>query len=550
MSTNLNILILFFILTIGTGLGKVRIRGFSLGPSGVLLVALIFGHFNYKVSPELLDLGILLFVYNSGLQAGPRFFRTFTYTGRNFILLGCLPVIFAFVTTLIIYYCFDLPKDLLVGIFSGALTDTTAMASSIDTFERNNNLVLLSNSLKQESSSNISIGYTMTYPLSMLSLVLLMQILPRIKRFNILEEESKWLEQKALVEPPILIKQFKVTNPNCHLKSVRNLIPFTDRQVTFSHIYREKNTIPINPELKLQLGDIVTVVAKDNDLENMKVLLGEIVDIPLEIGRNISVRDIEVSEATITNKSLSDLKFYQNYKVLVTKIKRQGVEIVPRGNSILDFGDYIRVIGESADVEEFEKLINSKNSKVNEVSMLPFLIGILLGGVIGLIPISITPLGIEIRLGLSGGAFLVSLIIGHFGKFRSISFYVPPAAKNLCRELGLILFLAAAGTHAGSEFTAIFLSQQGLVVVASGLAITLTCLISSLLISLWVLKANLLSTIGMVCGCMSNSSGLSVAREKSDSDLSNISYASVYPIALIMKIIMAQILLAIFRFIP
>jgi putative transport protein len=253
------------------------------------------------------------------------------------------------------------------------------------------------------------------------------------------------------------------------------------------------------------------------------------------------------------------MKAWERYTVVITRIRRQGQELVPGGSATLEMGDNIRVVGDRQAVEAFVKLVQGSARRADETNLLPFLIGLLLGVAVGSIPVNLPggfgAEGIQVKLGAAGGAFLVSLLVGHFGGIplgpagkdnRWSRLYVPNAAKNLARELGLILFLAGAGINAGAHFIEI-LQQQGPTLLLAGMVVTAGSVIAGLLVMHFGYRLNVLSTMGSLCACMTNPPGLGATNNQTETDLPTIAYASVYPVALIFKILLAQVLVEVLQ---
>ena len=230
---------------------------------------------------------------------------------------------------------------------------------------------------------------------------------------------------------------------------------------------------------------------------------------------------------------------------MITRIRRQGLELVPTGGATLEMGDTIRVVGDRDATEAFVKLVQGAPRRVDETNMVPFLIGLLLGIAVGSIPVNL-PNGMTVKLGMAGGAFIVSLLIGHFGRIGPFRMYVPAAARNLSRELGLMLFLAGAGVNAGAHFIEV-LQERGWILLAAGALITILSALSGILLMHFYYRMNLLSTMGALCACMTNPPGLGAANAQTETDLPALSYASVYPVALIFKILLAQGLVEVLR---
>ena len=528
-------LVLFLILALGSWLGQLSFRGLALGGAGVLFVALAFGHFGASVPKVVMDLGLLLFVYAVGITAGPRFFRTFRRHGIRYVVIAFAVAFTGALATVGVAFLFDLPYDLATGLYTGALTITPGLAAAIDVAER----------AVPGSGSVISVGYGVAYPFSMIGVVLLVQFLARLLRRSVPMEEQSWLKEKQAESPELSVRQFRVTNPNVDGKTVSEVNPHRMARANISRIKRGEAVFAARPDAQLQSGDVVMVVGPDEELEKMHLILGAEANERMDVNVNVLSIDVEVAEDTMSGKTLAEMRLWERYTVVITRIRRQGMEIAPAGNITLEMGDQIRVVGDRDAVEAFVKLVHGAPRKHEETSMVPFMIGLVLGIALGSIPISL-PNGMTVKLGMAGGAFIVSLLVGHFGKIGPFRMYVPAAAKNLSRELGLMLFLAGAGTTAGAHFVEILQKQGWQLVLAAILIIVASVLVGVLLMDR-VYHMNLLATMGALCGSMTNPPGLGAASAATETDLPALSYASVYPVALIFKILMAQLLVEVLR---
>ena len=539
-------LVLFAILVIGLGLGRLSLRGVSLGSAGVLFAAMLFGHFGLSIPKGVMELGLLLFVYAVGLQAGPRFFRTFRRHGMQFVILGLVTAGTGALLTLGIARLLRLPYELASGLYTGALTCTPALAAAIEAVER----------LAPGTSSTVSVGYGIAYPFSMVGIVLLMQFLPALLRRDIQQEEQRWQQEKQLETPELQTRQFLISNPNCDGKRVSEINPNRMTLANISRVKRCEQVFAATPDLVLKQGDVVMVVGPEVELEKMRLLLGEERHERMDVNANVLSVDVDVTEPSLTGKTLAEMKAWERYTVVITRIRRLGQELAPSGSATLEMGDNIRVVGDRQAVEAFIKLVHGSQKHADETNLLPFLIGLLLGVALGSIPINLpggagTP-GIQVKLGAAGGAFLVSLLVGHFGGIplgkgnRWGRLYVPRAARILSRELGLILFLAGAGINAGAHFLEI-LQQQGMELLLAGMLVTIGTAAAGLLTMHIGYRMNMLSTMGSLCACMTNPPGLSAASNQTETDLPTIAYASVYPVALIFKILMAQVLVSLLQ---
>lgn len=528
-------LVLFLILTLGVWLGQRSLRGFSLGPAGVLFVALVFGHLGFQVPREVTELGLLLFVYAVGLAAGPTFFRAFRRHGINFVIIALAVSGVGALMTLAVAYFLKLPYALASGLYTGALTNTPALAAAIATVER----------LDPGNSASVSVGYGIAYPISMVGIVLLVQFLPRLTRTNLKTEEQRWEADKKSESPGLEARQYRITNPNCDGKTVSEVNPHRLTRANISRIKHVEQVFAATPESVLHMGDIVMVVGTPEELQKMQLILGEETHERMDVNANVLALDIEVLEEKMTGKKLGEMRMWERYTVVITRIRRQGQEIAPSGNITLEMGDSIRVVGDRSAVEEFARLVHGAPHKADETNMLPFLAGLLLGILLGSITIAL-PNGITLKLGSAGGAFLVSLLIGHFGGIGPFRLFVPPAARAVLRELGLILFLAGAGVSAGTVFLET-LSQYGASLLVGGALVTASAALAGFLLMLYLYRMNLLGIMGVLSGSMTNPPGLAAANAQTTTDLPTLFYAMVFPAALIFKILLAQILVQVLR---
>jgi putative transport protein len=523
-------LVLFLVLAIGSWIGQIKVKGISLGAAGVLFVGLVFGHFGLTTPKPLMDFGLLLFVYAVGLQAGMRFFRMFRRNGMQFIVIGVGTVLAGAITVGLVAKQAGLSFDLATGLYTGALTCTPALAAAIDTVNR----------LAIGNSAAVSVGYGIAYPFSMIGIVLLVQFLPRLLKRDLKAEEARWKEEQAKETPGIIARTYRITNPNVDGRLVSEIDLHRISSVNLSRVRRGDKVFAATPKTRLQIWDVVMVVGQETEVAKMDVLLGDQVDVPMDVNTDIKSVDVYVSEESLTGRRLAQLKLWERYTVVVTRIRRQGVEITPTGTATLEIGDSIRVVGESVAIDEFVKLVAGKPSRADETQMVTFLLGLVLGVLLGSISVPF-PNGMVLRLGNAGGVFLVGLLIGHFGHIGTLRLWVPPAARNITRDLGLMLFMAGAGTSAGVYLVEI-VQQRGWSLVAIGLLVTVVSTLTALILMLTVYRMTLLSIMGTLSATMTNPPALNASQSQAETDLPTVAYASVYPVALIFKILLAQVL--------
>jgi len=284
-------------------------------------------------------------------------------------------------------------------------------------------------------------------------------------------------------------------------------------------------------------------VGPEEELDKLRILLGEETNERMDVNAKVLSVDVEVMDEALTGRTLAQMRVWEQFTLVITRIRRQGLEIVPHGNITLERGDGIRVVGEKSAVEEFVRRAQGSPRKALETSMVPYLTGLLTGVLVGLLPVPLGQ-GIILKLGLAGGVFITSLLIGHFGRIGPFQLYVPPAARNLTRELGLMLFLAGAGTNAGAHLVDV-LKDQGWILLLAGAAVTSLSALAGLVVMTKIYRLNLLSAMGALTAAMTNPPALAAASNQTETDLPALSYASTYPVALIFKILLAQVLLEI-----
>lgn len=523
-----NLLVLFSIILIGYLVGTVSVRGISFGPGGIFLVALFFGHLGFSLPKEVMDIGLVLFVYTIGIQVGPRFVRMFKKDGIKFASIAFAMVLFAAVATVGAAHLLHLPPDLAAGLFSGAITNTPAMAAATD----------LIGKFGFGDGANVTAGYAISYPFGIILAVLFVQLLPSLLRRNPRKEEDEWLENEKMSNGELDRKHFKVENQNCIGIPIENIHPNSIVPYTISRVWRGKVALAAKPNLVLERGDTVTVVGKPEELSTLALLFGPETTASI-MAENVRSDDVEVVSSLFAGKRIKDLHIWQEYGVTITRLRRQDFELAPHGGTLLEEGDIVRIVGERNDVERFVKSVGVKDSKTNETHFAPFLLGLVFGLLLGIIPIPFMS-GSPIVLGAAGGSLIAGLVFSHMKRFGSLELHVPQAAVVIVRELGLMLFLAGAGLIAGSRFAGVF-KEHGLALFGAGAIITICTLVVGVLV-MRLLHFNILSVNAALAAGMTQPAVLAAARAQGRTDLVMLIYASVYPFAMIFKIVMVQVL--------
>jgi putative transport protein len=522
------LLVLFSIILVGYLFGTVSIRGISFGPGGIFLVALFFGHHGFSLPKEVMELGLVLFVYTIGIQVGPRFVRMFKKEGGKYASVALLMVLMASVLTYGVARALDIPSDIAVGLFSGAITNTPAMAVATDMAERSG----------FGDGANVTAGYAISYPFAIVLAILFVQILPRILRRNPRKEEEEWVQREKATNGSLVVRHCIVEHSECCSKSLEEVCRKSTLSFTVSRVRRGERVLATKPSLTLVQGDIITVVGAPADMERVVSLFGTETNATLTVDV-VRSDDVEVVSSRFAGKRLRDLHVWQEYGITVTRIERLGLEIVPHGAMYLEEGDTIRVVGERIDVERFVRIVGAQDLGSQETHFAPFLLGLVFGLFLGFIEIPLMH-GSSIVLGATGGALIAGLLFSHIRRVGGLELHVPPAAVLIVRELGLMLFLAGAGLVAGSRFMQVY-TVYGATLLLVGACITLGTLGAGVLL-MRVLGFPMLSVSASLAGGMTQPAVLAVARAQGTTDLPLVVYASVYPFAMIFKIVVVQVL--------
>jgi putative transport protein len=367
-------------------------------------------------------------------------------------------------------------------------------------------------------------------------------MLPRLLRLTPKAAAQQFQEDEAAKTPPLEECAFRITNRNCAGRTIDELQGLHVSNAVICRVRHEGEVRPARPETTLHLGDTVLAVGAPPELAKLEALLGDVViDTLMDPGSKVGSEQIVLSQPKIAGSTLRGMKVWERYGVVVTRVRREELELAPRGDLRLELGDTLRVVGSRPDIQVFAAAVGREEPRLYETSLVPFSAGIALGALVGHIPISL-PGGLTIQLGLGGGAFLVALLLGHWGSIGPVRIYVPHAVKQFAREIGLVIFLAGAGLGAGQRFVPI-LRETGPQLILGGVCVTLVTVITALLLICWLLRWNMLYGAGAMCACMTNPPGLAAASTLAASDAAAVGFASVYPVALISKIVLAPVVL-------
>lgn len=536
-------------LAIGAGVffGRLKLGKITFGVSAVMFTGLLLGHLGYRINPEILDFirdfGLILFVYGIGLQVGPSFFSSFRSEGMKFNILAVSTVLLGGVITIILHKSTGLSMENLVGIMSGSVTNTPGLGAAKNTIEE------LGAQFPSKKFDDPAIGYAITYPLGVFGIILTIILSKIFLKIDPQEEMIKFRKSKINREQPLIHKKMRVTNFDFVGMPIKKVIKEINPNIIISRLKHSGTESVFSPRLDtlLQERDVLMIVGTEKDVDDFIKKLGRpSTDQFIESDEDIQIRNIFVTRRSAMRKKLSELDLYNIYDLKVTRIFRAGKEMIPRPSLELFYGDKLRIIGTKEALDEAEKIIGNQEKKLIEPDFLSLFAGILLGVIVGSIPIALPGLPIPIKLGFAAGPLIVALLISRYGGIAFIHSYINNGATYFMKDLGICLFFAAVGIHAGENFYDNFIEYNGWLWLLYGSAITFIPLIFMLIVGHFFMKINFLQLAGIMSGSYTDPAALSFSENYLKNDVPIQSYAQVYPLVTIFRIFVASLLILIF----
>lgn len=539
----LTVSLLSLVAVLGLWIGHIKIRGVGLGIGGVLFGGLFVSHFmgqfDIKLDAHTLhfiqEFGLILFVYSIGIQVGPGFFASLKHSGLKLNGFAVLIVLLSGVLVILIHKFFDVPLPVILGVFSGAVTNTPSLGAGQQVLSELGSL---------NATEIMGMSYAIAYPFGIIGILLAMWLIRVLLKINIDKEANVFNEEQKQGKEQLNTLNVRITNPNINGLTLNKLPDFDLHEVSYSRLKRgEELSIP-RVETVLQTGDILHLVGEETALRKMQIILGEVADVSVSTKGTIyrSERAVVTNEK-VFGKQIRQLMLKGKYDVVISRLNRAGVELVPTGDMTLQFGDVLNLVGRQADIEMVMTIIGNAQAKLQQVQMLPIFIGIGLGVLLGSIPIYLPGFPVALKLGLAGGPLVVALILARIGSIRKLYWFMPPSANLALREIGIVLFLAVVGLKSGGHFLETLLSSEGLEWIAYGAVITFVPLIITGFIARLYGHMNYLTLCGLLAGSMTDPPALAFANElKEGNGAAALSYATVYPLVMFLRIMLPQVL--------
>ncbi len=540
-----SVMILSLVIALGLCLGKLRVKGVSLGLAWILFIGLIFGHFSLNLDEHLLhflkEFGLILFVYSIGLEVGPGFFASFKNGGKSLNLLSMIVVALSIITTLVIFLCSGTSITSMAGILSGAVTNTPGLGAAQQAFS----------DLRHIDAPSIAAGYAIAYPMGVLGVILSFIILRFALRIDKQKEEDEAKRGKGHLEAMTLNTfAVKVSNQMVFKDTVKQIRYLLKRDFMVSKIIRnngERQDEVVNGQTVIEEGDILQIVAHPTVEEPIIALLGEKVDVKdEEFSSELINRRILITKPGINGKSISQLQIRSNLGANITRVNRNGVDLIATPDLKLQLGDRVTVVGKELAIAHTEKVLGNQMKRLNYPNLIPIFLGIMLGCIVANIPFFIPGINENLRLGLTGGPLVVAILIGYFGPKYNLVTYNTISANLMLREIGICIFLACVGLGTGEQFIQTVASESGLTWILYGIAITMIPIILGGIIGKLVFHINYYTLLGVLAGTNTNPSALAYVREQTSADAPTVGYANVYPFAMFLRIVTIQIIIFVF----
>ncbi|EIZ9273587.1 putative transporter [Escherichia coli] len=544
----LTVSILALVAVVGLFIGNVKFRGIGLGIGGVLFGGIIVGHFvsqaGMTLSSDMLhviqEFGLILFVYTIGIQVEPGFFASLRVSGLRLNLFAVLIVIIGGLVTAILHKLFDIPLPVVLGIFSGAVTNTPALGAGQQ--------ILRDLGTPMEMVDQMGMSYAMAYPFGICGILFTMWMLRVIFRVNVETEAQQ--HESSRTNGGALIKtiNIRVENPNLHDLAIKDVPILNGDKIICSRLKREETLKVPSPDTIIQLGDLLHLVGQPADLHNAQLVIGQEVDTSLSTkGTDLRVERVVVTNENVLGKRIRDLHFKERYDVVISRLNRAGVELVASGDISLQFGDILNLVGRPSAIDAVANVLGNAQQKLQQVQMLPVFIGIGLGVLLGSIPVFVPGFPAALKLGLAGGPLIMALILGRIGSIGKLYWFMPPSANLALRELGIVLFLSVVGLKSGGDFVNTLVNGEGLSWIGYGALITAVPLITVGILARMLAKMNYLTMCGMLAGSMTDPPALAFANNlHPTSGAAALSYATVYPLVMFLRIITPQLLAVLF----
>lgn len=538
------ILIFGLVIAVGIWLGRVKIGGISLGITWVLFTGMFLSWMGITVDEGtehfLKEFGLILFVYAIGLQVGPGFFASLRKNALNNNLLALLTVSLGVLLTVILFYLSKNHISVMAGIMSGAVTNTPGLAAAQAAVSDLN--------ITGTDKSLITLAYAVAYPLGVFGIIGSLVILKNVFGVNIAEEQELHRKLSIIRSNKPVSHHFNLENQMLIGQPLHKLFDMLKERIIVSRMLHQGEIITPTPDTVLAGGDVLLIVASRKETEQLKLIVGSFSNTNLKTAAESKLisRNIVVTKTSVTHKRLGDLPEMDQHDFTLTRVNRAGIEMVPHGDMFLQLGDLVKVVGTEEGVKLVEDALGNSLKKLDAPDLAPIFIGIVLGVVLGSIPFHFPGMPVAVKIGMAGGPLIISLLLSRFGNLFYLNNYTTNSANLMIRELGIALFLASVGLSSGKNLSVAFADGRGFTWILMGVAITMIPLLTAGFIARKYFRKTYFETCGLLAGASTDPPALAFATKMAGNDIPSVTYATVYPVTMILRIVAAQLLILLF----
>lgn len=541
-----SVMLLSLCVVCGILLGRIKIFGVSLGITFVLFVGILMGHLGITMNADVLhfmkEFGLILFVYSVGMQVGPGFFSSFKQGGVKLNLLATGLVLLGVVTTIIIHFITSLPMQTMVGILSGAVTNTPGLGAAQTAYS----------DMYGVSDNTIALGYAVAYPLGVIGIILAIILIRYVCRVKFEKEQAELDALDNSAEGQAVPLSLEVLNPAIFGHTVGEVARLiSHREFVISRVIHTDGKMEITDNNTcLHEHDKLLVITTEQDAEAITMFIGSVTDMEhkewIKFDRTLITRRIIVTKNELNGMRLGELNLRKKYHINITRINRSGVDLVARPNFILQLGDRLTVVGAEEDVFGVEKILGNSMKRLNEPNLIALFLGIFLGVLLGSIPFVFPGIPQPVKLGLAGGPLIVAILISKFGSKYKLVTYNTISSNLMLREIGITLFLACVGVGAGEGFIDTIVNKGGLQWIGYGFIITFVPVFLIGIIARFFCKVNYFTLMGLIAGSTTDPPALAFSNATAGNDAPAVAYATVYPLTMFLRVLTAQLLILMF----
>ena len=539
------VIIISLVSALGLYLGRIKIFGISLGITFVFFAGIFAGHLGIVVNKDMLyfaqSFGLILFVYALGLQVGPGFFSSLKKGGVAMNMMGLGVILLGLIMTVSLHWVTGVSLSNMVGLLCGAVTNTPALGAA-------QQALLQIDPANTKGVTDMALACAVAYPLGVVGVILAIIIL------RALFADKKQKDLKEQRDTTTYVAEFHVSNPAIYEKSIKDVMKLTDKHFVISRVWRNgKVSIPTSDTL-LHEHDHLLIISVKSDVENIKVLFGEQENVDWNkadidwnaIDSQLISRRIAVTRNRVNGVKLGSLRLRNLYGINITRVNRAGIDLLASPDLRLQIGDRLTIVGEANSVNTVGKILGDEIKRLNNPNLLAVFIGISLGMLLGALPITLPGMSTPVKLGIAGGPIIVGILMGAFGPRFHLTTYTTMSANLMLRQLGIIIYLAGLGIDSGVHFFETVFRAEGLLWIGLGFLLTIVPVLIVGFIASQFFKLDYAHNVGLLCGSMANPMALSYANTTVDGDEPSVSYATVYPLSMFIRVISAQLVLMLF----